>query len=58
MALANCMMEGKELQLDAIQLDEIETTILKVDDSLADVQDPLREVNLGNEGEHKTTFIS
>ena len=57
-ALAECTLESKELQLDAIQLDELKPAIPKLDESLAEVQDPLREVKLGDEGEHKPTFIS
>ena len=37
MALAECTLESKELQLDAIQLDELELAISKLDDSLAEV---------------------
>ena len=57
-ALAECTLESKELYLDAIQLDEVEPAIKKLDDSMAEVQDPLREVNLGDEGENKPTYIS
>ena len=58
MALAECTLESKELYSDAIQLDELEPAIKKLDDSMAKVQDPLREVNLGDEGENKPTYIS
>ena len=57
-ALAEYTLGSKELQLDAIQLDELEPTTPKLDYSLGEVQDPLREVNLGDESEHKPTFIS
>ena len=57
-ALAECTLESKELYLDAIQLDELEPATKKLDDSMAEVQDPLREVNLGDEGENKPTYIS
>ena len=56
--LAECTLESKELHLDAIQWDELEPAIPKLDDALAEVQDPLREVNLGDEGENKPTYIS
>ena len=55
---ADCTMEVKELYLDAIQLDELEPASKKLDDSMAEVQDPLVEVNLGDEGENKPTYIS
>ena len=57
-ALAQCTLENKELYFDAIQLDELEPSVKKLDESMAEVQDPLREVNLGNEGENKPTYIS
>ena len=57
-AFAECTLENKELHLDAIQLDELEPAIPKLDDALAKVQDHLREVNLGDEGENKPTYIS
>ena len=57
-ALTDCTMESKEVQLDVIQLDDLEFANPKLDDSLAEVQDPLLEVNLGDENEHKPTFIS
>ena len=57
-ALAEYTLESKELYSDAIQLDELEPTIKKLDDSMEEVQDPLREVNLGDEGENKPTYIS
>ena len=44
--------------MDAIQLDDLEPANPKLDDSLAEVQDPLLEVNLGDENEHKPTFIN
>ena len=56
--LAECMLESKELYLDAIQLDELELAIKKLDDSMVEVQDLLRKVNLGDEGENKPTYIS
>ena len=57
-AHTKCTLESKELYLDAIQLDELEPANKKLDDSMAEVQDPLREVNLGDEGENKPTYIS
>ena len=41
-AYAECTLESKELYLDAIQLDELEPAIKKLDDLMAEVQDPLR----------------
>ena len=58
MALVECTLEEEELYLDAIQLDELEPANKKLDDLMAEVQDPLREVNLGDEGENKHTYIS
>ena len=58
MAHAMCTLESKELYLDAIQLDELEPANKKLDDSMAEVQDPLREINFGDEGENKPTYIS
>ena len=57
-ALTECTLEEEELYLDAIQLDELEPANKKLDDLMAEVQDPLREVNLGDEGENKPTYIS
>ena len=54
-ALAECTLKSKELYLDAIQLAELKPAIKKLDNLMAEVQDPLREVNLGDEGEHKPT---
>ena len=58
MALVECTLESKELHLDVIQWDELKPAIPKLDDALAEVQDPLREVNLEDEGENKPTYIS
>ena len=44
--------------MDAIQLDDLKPAILKLDDSMAKVQHPLQEVNLGDENEHRPTFVS
>ena len=55
---AECTVESRELYLDAIQLDELEPASKKLDDSMAEVQDPLVEVNLGDEGENKPTYLS
>ena len=57
-AHTECTLESKELYLDAIQLDELEPATKKLDDLMAEVQDPLREVNLGDEGKNKPTYIS
>ena len=57
-ALVDCIVESKEVQLDAIQLDDLEPAIPKLDDSLVEVQDPLQEVNLGEENKHKPNFVS
>ena len=57
-ALTDCTVESKKIQLDAIQFDDLELAILKLDDSMAEVQDPLQEVNLGDKNEHKPTFVS
>ena len=58
MALADCTVESKEIQLKVIQLNDLEPAIPKLNDSMAEVQDPLQEVNLGDENEHKPTFVS
>ena len=39
-------------------MDELEPVGPKLDDTLVEVQDPLREVNLGDEGGNKPTYIS
>ena len=57
-ALADCTTDSKEIQLDAIQFDDLEPAISKLDDSMAEVLDLLQEVNLGDENEHKPTFVS
>ena len=44
--------------MDTIQLDYLEPTIPKLDDFLAEVQDPLQGVNLGDVNEYTPTFIS
>ena len=41
-----------------IQMDELESAVPKLDNHKANVQDPLLEVNLGDEGEHKPTYVS
>ena len=56
-ALTDCIYE-EEVHLDSIQIDELESAILKLDDSKTEVQDHLLEVSLGDEGEHKFTFVS
>ena len=56
-ALTDCTIERKEIQLDAIQLDNLNPAIPKLNDSMVEVQDPFQEVNLGDENEHKPTFI-
>ena len=38
-ALADCTMESKQVQSNAIQLDDLEPANPKLDDSLAEVQD-------------------
>ena len=43
--------------MDAIQLNDLKPAILKLDDSLAEVQDPLQEVNLRDENEYKPIFF-
>ena len=39
-------------------MEELELAIPKSDDSKAEVQDPLLEVNLGDKCKHKPTFLS
>ena len=39
-------------------MDDLEPAIPKLNDSRDEVQDRLQEVNLGDENEHKPTFIS
>lgn len=60
-AEAECVTEedGQEPEEeDMIGLEELEATPAKMDDLKVDVQDPLEEVNLGDEGDKKPTFIS
>ena len=56
--LAECVQEEEIPIGDVIQLDELESATQKLDDNKADVQDLLLEVNLGDEGKHKPTFVS
>ena len=56
--LAECVQEEEIPIGDVIQMDELESVVPKLDDNKADVQDSLLEVNLGNEGEHKPTYVS
>ncbi|GKV12333.1 hypothetical protein SLEP1_g23490 [Rubroshorea leprosula] len=51
--------EGEEEDLkDQITLEELDLAPTKLDDLKAEVQDPLKEVNLGTETDSKITFIS
>ncbi|GKV17141.1 hypothetical protein SLEP1_g27682 [Rubroshorea leprosula] len=45
-------------QGDKITLEELDLAPVKLDDLKAEVQDPLKEINLGSESEPKVTFIS
>ena len=40
--LTDCVYEEEKIQLDSIQLDDLESAIPKLDDSKAEVQDPLK----------------
>ncbi|XP_059663595.1 uncharacterized protein LOC132309293 [Cornus florida] len=43
---------------DVIRLEELDAAPAKLEDLKADVQDPLLEINLGAEEEHRPTYIS
>lgn len=43
---------------EVIQIEELEPAPAKLDDSLAPVQNPLEEVNLGDENRHRPIYIS
>lgn len=43
---------------EVIQIKELEPAPAKLDDSLAPVQNPLEEVNLGDENRHRPIYIS
>ena len=58
MAHTDCTAESKEVLLDAIQFENLEAANPKLDDSMAEIEDPLQEVNLGDENEHKPTFFN
>lgn len=43
---------------DTIKMSDLEAAPAKLDDLKAEVQDPLKEINLGTEEEHRPTCIS
>ena len=55
-----CIYEEEDLDVDqdVIRLEDLETAPAKLDDLKADVQDPLEEVNLGEEGQFKPVYVS
>ena len=57
-SLADCIFEEEFTKVDYIQIEELETATTILDDLKADVQDPLLEVNLGNESEYKPIYVS
>ncbi|GKV39784.1 hypothetical protein SLEP1_g47502 [Rubroshorea leprosula] len=51
--------EGEEdIHTDGVTMEELDLAPAKLDDLRADVQDPLKEVNLGTEAEPRITFVS
>ncbi|GKV53168.1 hypothetical protein SLEP1_g59706 [Rubroshorea leprosula] len=48
----------KDTHTDGITMEELDLAPAKLDDLRADVQDPLKEVNLGTEAEPRITFVS
>ncbi|GKU99938.1 hypothetical protein SLEP1_g12712 [Rubroshorea leprosula] len=51
--------EGEEdTHTDGVTMEELDLAPVKLDDLRADVQDPLKEVNLGTEAEPCITFVS
>ncbi|GKU99855.1 hypothetical protein SLEP1_g12638 [Rubroshorea leprosula] len=50
--------EGEEdTYTDGVTMEELDLALAKLDDLKADVQDPLKEVNLGTEAEPHVTFV-
>ncbi|CAL9020082.1 unnamed protein product, partial [Prunus brigantina] len=54
--LVEFLHEG--LKDDALELEEVELAPTEMDDSKAEVQDPLLEINLGTEDNHRPIYIS
>ncbi|CAL2259741.1 unnamed protein product [Prunus armeniaca] len=48
----------ESLEDDALELEEVELAPSEIDDSKAEVQDPLLEINLGMEDNHRPIYIS
>lgn len=43
---------------DALEIEEMELVPIKMDDSKAEVQDPLLEIDLGTEDNHQPIYIN
>ncbi|GKV35610.1 hypothetical protein SLEP1_g43856 [Rubroshorea leprosula] len=57
--LSEVVHEGEEdTHTDRVTMEELDLALAKLDDLRADVQDPLKEVNLGTEAEPHITFVS
>ncbi|GKV07170.1 hypothetical protein SLEP1_g18971 [Rubroshorea leprosula] len=57
--LSEVVHEGEEdIHTDGVRMEELDLAPAKLDDLRADVQDPLKEVNLGTEAEPRITFVS
>ncbi|GKV36311.1 hypothetical protein SLEP1_g44457 [Rubroshorea leprosula] len=57
--LSEVVHEGEEdTHTDGVTMEELDLAPTKLDDLRADVQDPLKEVNLGTKAEPRITFVS
>ena len=56
--MADCIYEEELAKEEVLQMEKLKIAIAKLDDLQADVQDPLQEINLGEDGEYKLVFIS
>ncbi|XP_059664235.1 uncharacterized protein LOC132310008 [Cornus florida] len=56
-SMADIVQEGFE-KLDAIQIEDIESAPSRIEDNKAEVQDPLLEINVGTEKDHRPLFVS
>ncbi|GKV11259.1 hypothetical protein SLEP1_g22525 [Rubroshorea leprosula] len=57
--LSEVVHEGEEdTHTDGVTMEELDLAPVKLDDLRVDVQDPLKEVNLGTEAEPRITFVS
>lgn len=59
-SIVKCVLKEEQdsSQGPKIQLDDLVLALVKMDDVTADIQDPLKEVNLGSEQVHQLVYIS